>query len=182
MLFTIFSHPPTRLKRAASKEPAPRLAKGPKATENQKSVPVGNSLKISAPRTVPATPPRRSAIPDPLTPTQSKLPTNVHGLMFPRNRVLKHPAARMLLKWAIEGCPLDCGEPWTHRRIQTAIDKAAHPSAQSHAAATACRNEALERVKDKCVRLIKWDDIKHNPPKNLKISPIAAIPHKSRAF
>ena len=182
MLFTIFSHPLIRLKRAASNEPALRLAKGPKAAKNQKSAPVGNSPKISAPRTVPATPPRRSAIPDPLTPTQSKLPANVHGLMFPRNRVLKHPAARTLLKWAIEGCPLDCGKPWTHRRIQAAIDKAAHPSAQSHAAATACRNEALERVTDKCVRLIKWDDIKHNPPKNLKISPIAAIPHKSRAF
>ena len=88
----------------------------------------------------------------------------------------------MLLKWATEGCPLDCGEPWAHNRIQAAIDKAAHPSAQSQEAATACRNEALERVKDKCVRLVKWDDIKHNPPKNLKISPIAAIPHKSRAF
>ena len=88
----------------------------------------------------------------------------------------------MLLKWATKGCPLDYGEPWSHNRIQAAVDKAAHPSAQSQAATTACRNEALERVKDKCVRLVKWDNIKHNPPKNLKISPIAAIPHKSRAF
>ena len=64
----------------------------------------------------------------------------------------------------------------------SAIDKAAHPSAQSLEAATACRNKALERVKDKCAWLVKWDNIKHNPPINLKISPIAAIPHKSRAF
>ena len=80
------------------------------------------------------------------------------------------------------GCPVDCGDPWSVKRIQAAIDKAAHPSAQSKAAATACRNEALERVKDGCAKLIKWDDIKHNPPTNLKVSPLAAIPHKSREF
>ena len=31
-------------------------------------------------------------------------------------------------------------------------------------------------------RLILWDDIKNNPPKALKISIIAMIPHKSRKF
>ena len=31
-------------------------------------------------------------------------------------------------------------------------------------------------------KLVLWDDIKHNPPPQLKISPIAAIPHKSKAF
>jgi len=30
--------------------------------------------------------------------------------------------------------------------------------------------------------LCLWDDIKDNPPPQLKISPIAAIPHKSKAF
>ena len=124
----------------------------------------------------------KQAEPDPLTPTQSEFSTKIHGLMFPCNDVLKHPAAKMLLKWATDGCPVDCGEPWSIERIQAAIDKAAHPSAQSNAAATACRNKALERVKDGCAKLIKWDDIKHNPPINLKVSPLAAIPHKSRDF
>ncbi len=27
-----------------------------------------------------------------------------------------------------------------------------------------------------------WDNIKENPPSQLKVSPIAAIPHKSKAF
>ena len=97
------------------------------------------------------TPPcRKRAKPDPLTPSQSKLPSTLHGLMCPCNNVLQHPAAKMLLKWATEGCPVDCGQPWSKQAIQAAIDKAAHPSAQSLEAATACRNEALERVKDKC--------------------------------
>ncbi len=29
---------------------------------------------------------------------------------------------------------------------------------------------------------VLWDNIKNNPPQQLKISPIAAIPHKSKAF
>lgn len=30
--------------------------------------------------------------------------------------------------------------------------------------------------------MVEWDSIKDNPPRELKISPIAAIPHKSKAF
>jgi hypothetical protein len=30
--------------------------------------------------------------------------------------------------------------------------------------------------------MVQWEDIKENPPKELKISPIAAIPHKSKAY
>ena len=57
-----------------------------------------------------------------------------------------------------------------------------HLLPQSTVAATLCCNEALKRVKDGCAKLIKWDNIKHNPPVNLKILPLAAIPHKSREF
>jgi hypothetical protein len=31
-------------------------------------------------------------------------------------------------------------------------------------------------------RVVLWDDIKHDHPKQLKISPVAAIPHKSRTY
>ncbi len=31
-------------------------------------------------------------------------------------------------------------------------------------------------------KLVSWDSIKESPPENLKISPIAAIPHKSKQF
>jgi len=31
-------------------------------------------------------------------------------------------------------------------------------------------------------RVVKWNDIKHNIPTKLKVSPVAMIPHKSRAF
>ncbi len=29
---------------------------------------------------------------------------------------------------------------------------------------------------------MNWDDIKHDPPRELKITPIAAIPHKLKAY
>ena len=102
--------------------------------------------------------------------------------MFPSNDTLKHPAAADLLRYARTGCPVDCGRDWTPTELQAAVDRGAHPSAQTPDAAAACRREALERVADGCCKVIKWNDIKSNPPPNLKISPIAAIPHKSRQF
>ena len=30
--------------------------------------------------------------------------------------------------------------------------------------------------------MVEWDDIKHDPPPELKISPVALIPHKSRDY
>ncbi len=42
--------------------------------------------------------------------------------------------------------------------------------------------ESAKKVKVGQAKLVLWDDIKHDPPPQLKISPIAAIPHKSKAF
>ncbi len=42
--------------------------------------------------------------------------------------------------------------------------------------------KATKKVRTKHARLVQWDEIKDNPPKKLKILPIAAIPHKSKDF
>jgi hypothetical protein len=42
--------------------------------------------------------------------------------------------------------------------------------------------EIREKVRTKQARVVEWDAIKDNPPTELKISPIAAIPHKSKAY
>ena len=102
--------------------------------------------------------------------------------MFPRNIALNHPAAASLLEYAYNGCPVDCGKNWTTEQMEAAILRGAHPSAKVPEAAAACRAEALERVNDGCAKIVKWSDIKHNPPPQLKISPIAAVPHKTRLF
>ncbi len=42
--------------------------------------------------------------------------------------------------------------------------------------------ESIKKVKSGQAKIVEWDSIKHNPPNQLKISPIAAILHKSRGF
>ena len=121
-----------------------------------------------------------------LTDSQSKFLSppilSERDLMYPRSAALEHPAAADLLQFASQGCPLNCGKNWTTNELEQAIANGAHKSASGDKAATACRKEALERVRDGRMRIVKWNDIKNDPPANLKISPIAAIPHKSRDY
>ncbi len=42
--------------------------------------------------------------------------------------------------------------------------------------------EAAKKVRTKQARIVAWDDIKNDPPQQLKISPIAAILHKLKDF
>jgi hypothetical protein len=102
--------------------------------------------------------------------------------MYPRKEVLDHQAGPHLLQYALDGCPVDCGDDWTLKQLEVAICNGAHTSANVPEAADACIKEVLERVKEGLCQLVNWDDIKHKFPKNLKISPFAAVPHKSRVY
>jgi hypothetical protein len=42
--------------------------------------------------------------------------------------------------------------------------------------------EIKEKVQSKQVRVVEWDTIKNNPPPELKILPIEAIPQKLKAY
>ena len=99
--------------------------------------------------------------------------------MKPRNKALQHPASDALLQYATDGCPLDCGKDWTRAKMEAGIQKGPHKSAQSPEASKALHIEALERIAEGSCRVVKWKDIKDNPPPKLKIPPIAVIPHKS---
>jgi hypothetical protein len=66
--------------------------------------------------------------------------------------------------------------------MAAAIAKGAHPSARVGDAAAQLRKETMEKVKQGQAQIVQWDDIKHDPPKELKISPVAMIPHKSRGY
>ena len=48
--------------------------------------------------------------------------------MTPRNKALRHPAAAVLLQYATDGCPLDCGLDWTLAQMEAAIQKGPHQS------------------------------------------------------
>jgi hypothetical protein len=66
--------------------------------------------------------------------------------------------------------------------MQAAIDRGPHKSATSAEAITQLREEVQEKIRIGQARLVDWETIKHNPPPELKISPISMIPHKSRRF
>ena len=88
----------------------------------------------------------------------------------------------MLVEFATAGCDAAIDTQWTMEMIEVAITRGSHPSAQLPEPATQLRQETLEKIKQGYACLVTWDSIKGNPPPNLKISPIAAILHKSRGY
>ena len=98
------------------------------------------------------------------------------------HRVAGGGAAPLLQSYARDGCPGNVQDPFPLHALEAAIQRGAHPSAQSPAAAAALRKEVQEKVSQGYARLIPWDQLKLDLPKNIRISPIAAIPHKSRDF
>ena len=126
--------------------------------------------------------PSSTNIPD-LVKNQSKYKPGVHiGLMYPTGLAAKHPAAPLLQQYATTGCPADCGENWTWQEIESAIRRGAHPSARPPKVAAALREETLDQEKNGFVKLITLEELRTMAPPHVKISPAAAIPHKTRMF
>lgn len=107
---------------------------------------------------------------------------NHRNNMCPAGLALHHPAAQLLTQYATFGCPTQTGNPWSLHEMKAAIQRGPHASALVAEAAKQLWLEVEEKVKKGQARLVTWDDIKHDPPEQLKISPIAMIPHKSRLF
>ncbi len=95
---------------------------------------------------------------------------------------MSHPAADTLVEWATFGCPTKTGQPWKWAELDKAIARGPHQSALTPEAIEHFAEEIRAKVRTNQGRVVKWDSIKDNPPAELKISPIAAIPFKSKAF
>jgi hypothetical protein len=63
-----------------------------------------------------------------------------------------------------------------------AVARGPHCSALLSEAIAHFAAKAAEKVQKNQARLVQWDTIKDDPLKELKILPIAAIPHKSKDF
>jgi len=63
-----------------------------------------------------------------------------------------------------------------------AVVRGPHRSATTTEAFTHFAEEIKEKLRTHQARLVPWDDMKENPPAQQKKTPIAAIPHKSKAF
>ena len=112
------------------------------------------------------------------------LPTtgNHRNGMCPAGLARLHPAGDLLETWSQLGCPTMTGKPWTLQQMTEAIQRGPHVSATTPEAMEHFEAEIQEKVAAGQARTVLWDEIKANPPPQLKISPIAAIPHKSKAY
>ena len=102
--------------------------------------------------------------------------------MCPTGRALNHPAANMLRKWATFGGPTQTGCNWMKEEMWEAVERGPYQSATLPEALTHFNEEIKEKLRKHQAHLVPWDDIKDDPPAQLKISPNAAIPHKLKAF
>jgi hypothetical protein len=104
------------------------------------------------------------------------------GLMWPQGIALLHDASILLESYSTIGCPTDCGPQWSKTHIMAAITRGSHPTAKKTEARCYLINQMLDKVKENFAKITRWGDIKDDIPPNLKISPIAMIPHKSRDY
>ena len=114
--------------------------------------------------------------------TTNTTPQVYQNSMCPAGRALAHPVAGLLKEWATLGCPTCTGKPWTRGEMWGAVTRGPHQSALSPKALVHFAEEAAEKVRNKQARIVLWDDIKDNPPRQLNILPITAISNKFKAF
>lgn len=80
------------------------------------------------------------------------------------------------------------GAPWiAAHHVQSsnsdeAVANGAHPSASTPEAATTLYNKTMDQIESGFARLIPWRLLREQLVKQLKVSPIAAIPHKSCSY
>ena len=101
---------------------------------------------------------------------------NLQGL------ALRHEAANILSDWAQFSCPTCTGRDWSLTEIEAAIARGPHQSALEPDALAHFEEEVTTKVNRGQARVVLWDDIRGNHPRQLKASPVAAIPHKLCAY
>jgi hypothetical protein len=115
-------------------------------------------------------------------PPPTPLPQTWRGEMCPSDIATSHPMGELLNEWSQMGCPTQMGRPWSKEEMWEAVQRGQHNSVMSSVALAHFAEEAREKVKAGQATIVEWDSIKDHPPPELKISPIAAMPHKLRGF
>ena len=122
-----------------------------------------------------------------LSPSQRKSKQKPkRGLICPGEIAQSHPAGPLLQEMATDGCRVEMRGDWTLEELDDAVQYGPHPTARDPEAAACCQEEALEKVAEGYCKIVPWSELrqrfKSGELPNLKISPIAAIPHKSRSY
>ena len=115
-------------------------------------------------------------------PLQESRPRTYRNEMCPAGIAPAHPAGPVLAEWSKMGCPTRTGKPWTKGEMWEAVERGPHKSSLTAAAIAHFAEESAEKVRVGQAKLVLWEDIKDNPPPQLKVSPIMVQAHKSKAF
>jgi len=86
---------------------------------------------------------------------QSKYNKMFKGCMRPSPCIRHHPAYETLFEYAMEGCPIECGESWSWEQLEVAIHWGNHASAQDSQAAKCLHKEALKKVQQGSAQIVK---------------------------
>ena len=106
----------------------------------------------------------------------------LRSIVFPRWRARRHLAADLLLKYAQVGFPVSVGRDWTPYEMEAAVTKVPHSPALKYDEILKIQVEEREKSSQGFATIVRCDDIKQNPPSNLKISTLEMILHKSRKY
>ena len=66
--------------------------------------------------------------------------------------------------------------------MEAVVTKGPHSSALENYAISTIQVEAWEKTAQGFATIVKWDNIKQNPPSNLKVPPLTIIHHKGRKY
>jgi hypothetical protein len=112
-------------------------------------------------------------------PPKTTLPPKYLNKMGLQGLATSHPAGELLAEWSQLVCPTRTGQPWSKMEMWEAVEWGPHQSSLSPKAIAHFKAESKDKVTAGQAQIVIWDDIKDNPPPQLKVSPIAAIPNKS---
>ena len=115
-------------------------------------------------------------------PNSAPIKKSIGKTMQSNHYTHSHPFKETLDNWSEHGCPVDCGQDWTRDHLLAALRCGPHVSATHPDAIRALQQETEEKLANGYARMVRWGDIKDHTPPQLKLSPVAMIPHKSRKF
>jgi hypothetical protein len=93
--------------------------------------------------------------------------------------VLSHPFGPELKQWE-QGVEVECGKNWSREMVEMALQRGAHPSAQTPEAIQLFEEDIAYQVNGGFCEVVLASDLMKDPPKNLKISPVATVPQANR--
>ena len=102
------------------------------------------------------------------------------SLLRPQQRASGHPFFPTLHEWATDGVPVDCGPAWSWDAIETAVLRGPHRSALESENISLVHEDIQYQVDAGFCKIVTWEEVRRQRPKNLKISPIAVVPQKDR--